>query len=106
MDARAVDNAAARLRVLHRRQWERLGLAVLALGLAPAASLVFPALAIPLFLGGLVLWVLGLWDLWHRWDLLDRLAADRDAHVIPEVRAYAARTARVGGWPRRPSGSP
>ena len=31
--------------------------------------------------------------LWRRWDLVDRLAAERDAHAIAEVRAYASRQA-------------
>src|SRR4029077_20171571 len=34
-------------------------------------------------------------SLWRRWDLVDRLADDRDAYVISTVRAYAARDARM-----------
>jgi hypothetical protein len=33
--------------------------------------------------------------LWRRWDLIDRLAGERDAYVISEVRAYAAREATL-----------
>jgi hypothetical protein len=50
---------------------------------------------VPLFLGGLALGVLGIGAIWRHWDLLDRLADDGDAYIIPAVRAYAARDARV-----------
>src|SRR5262245_28982618 len=64
-------------------------------GVALAASLVstavYPSLALPLFVGGLALGVLGVRASWRHWDLLDRLADDRDAYTIPEVHAYAAR---------------
>jgi hypothetical protein len=91
MYARAVDDAATRLRELRHEEWEDLGLAALALGLAVAATQVRPALALPLFVGGLAAWALGIRALWRRWDLVDRLAGERDAHVIPEVRNYALR---------------
>jgi hypothetical protein len=93
MYARAVDDAAARLRQLSCEQWEQFGLAALALGLAVTASEVLPALAVPLLLGGLALGALGMRAFWRHWDLLDRLAGDRDAHVIPAVAAYASRDA-------------
>jgi hypothetical protein len=54
-----------------------------------------PGLALPLFLGGLVVGVLGARAMWRRWDLLDRLAGERDAHVIAEVRAFASREATM-----------
>jgi signal transduction histidine kinase len=91
MYARAVDDAAARLHALRTEERGDLGLAVLALGLAVAATQVRPSLAAPLFVGGLGVGVLGLRALWRRWDLLERLAGERDAHVIPEVLAYATR---------------
>jgi hypothetical protein len=31
--------------------------------------------------------------LWRRWDLVDRLAGERDAYVISDVLAYASREA-------------
>ncbi|HEX4929880.1 MAG TPA: hypothetical protein VFV62_04155 [Gaiellaceae bacterium] len=34
--------------------------------------------------------------LWRRWDLVDQLAGERDAYVIPEVLAHAARETTVG----------
>jgi hypothetical protein len=52
-------------------------------------------LVVPLFVGGLALAVLGIGAIWRHWDLLDRLADDRDAYGIPAVRAYAARDARM-----------
>jgi hypothetical protein len=59
------------------------------------ATVVCPPLVLPLFLGGLTIGALGVGSLWRHWDLVDRLADDRDAYVIPEVRAYAARDARM-----------
>jgi hypothetical protein len=91
MYARAVEEAGARLRELRVAEWEDLGLAALALVLAIEATQVRPSLAIPLFLGGLTVGVLGIRALWRRWDLVDRLAGERDAYVIPEVLAYASR---------------
>jgi hypothetical protein len=43
----------------------------------------------------MAMWLLGIRSLWRRWDLVDRLADDRDAYVISAVRAYAARDARM-----------
>ena len=91
MYARAVDEAAIRLRELRHEEWGNLGLGALALGVAAFAAEVRPAFALPLFVGGLVVWALGVRALWRRWDLLDRLAAERDAYVIPDVLAYASR---------------
>lgn len=54
MHARAVEEAAARLHDLRHAEWEGLGVGALALGLAVAATQVHPPLALPLFLGGLV----------------------------------------------------
>jgi hypothetical protein len=95
MYARAVDEAAARLRALRHEELEDLGLATLALVLAIVAAEVRPALAMPLFLGGLAVGALGVRALWRRWDLVERLAGERDAYVIPEVLAYASREATI-----------
>lgn len=95
MYARAVDDASARLRELRQEEWQDLVLAAVALGLALAATQIRPAFAIPLFLGGAVVAALGVRALWRRWDLLERLAAEREAHVISEVRAYASREATM-----------
>jgi hypothetical protein len=91
MYARDVDEAAVRLGYLRRQTREQLGVAAVALVLAVGAAVAQPVLAVPLFLGGVVVGALGLRSFWCHWDLLDRLAADRDAHTIPEVRAYAGR---------------
>jgi hypothetical protein len=95
MYASAVEDACSRLRELRQEEWQDLALAAVALGLALAATQVRPAFAMPLFLGGVVVGALGVRAPWRRWDLLERLAAERDAHVISEVRAYASREATM-----------
>jgi hypothetical protein len=95
MYARAVDEASVRLRELRHEEWEDLALAGLAVVFAVAATQVRPALALPLFLGGVALGALGVRALWRRWELLDRLAGERDAYVISEVLHYAAREATI-----------
>jgi hypothetical protein len=95
MYARAVDDAAQRLRALRRQEREDLGLAALALSFAVVAAEVRPAFAAPLFIGGLAVGALGLRALWRRWDLVERLSGERDAYVIPEVFAHAAREAAI-----------
>ena len=91
MYARAVDEAATRLRDLRREEREDLGLGLAALALSLAASRFYPPLAIPLFIGGLAIGGLGVRALWRRWDLVDRLSGEREAFVIPEVLASASR---------------
>jgi hypothetical protein len=95
MYARAVDDAASRLRALRHQEREDLGVASLSLVLAVVAAEARPALAVPLFLGGLVVGALGVRAMWRRWDLVERLSGDRDAYVIPEVLAYAMREAEI-----------
>lgn len=91
MYARTVDDAAQRLRALRQEECGDLALAALALGLAVAVTQVHRELALPLFVGGLGVGALGLRAVVLRWDLLERLAGERDALVIPEVLAYASR---------------
>jgi hypothetical protein len=91
MYARAVDDAGTRLRELGHRGWESLGLGVVAFGLAIGATHVWPALAVPLFVGGLAVLASGVQTVWRHWDLLDCLTDERDAYVIPEVLARASR---------------
>ena len=95
MYARAVDDASARLQDLRQEEWQELALAVIALGLAFVATQIRPGLAMPLFLGGVVVGARGVIALWRRWDLVDRLADQRDAYVISEVRDYARRDAQM-----------
>jgi hypothetical protein len=93
--ARAVDQADARLRELRDDERGELALAAAALAGSLAATEVLPALAAPLLLGGLVVGALGVRAMWRRWDLLERLSGERDAHVISEVRAFASREATM-----------
>jgi hypothetical protein len=95
MYARAVDDAAERLRTLRQEECGNLGLAALTLALAVAVTQVHPQLALPLFLGGLAVGAIGLRAVVLRWDLLERLAGEKDALVIPEVLAYASREATL-----------
>lgn len=95
MHARAVDEASEGLSELRSEEWQDLSLAAVALALAVAATAFFPSLRGPLFLGGLAVGVRGVRALWRRWELVDRLAGDRDAHTISEVRAYASREATL-----------
>ena len=95
MYTRAVEEAADRLVELRREEYGDLTVAVLALGLAVLATQVFPPLALPLFAGGLGVALLGMRALWRRWDLVDRLAGERDAYAISDVRAYAEREATM-----------
>jgi hypothetical protein len=91
MYARAVDDAAAELRNLRCEEWEDLGLAGFALAIAVAAAQIYPAFAIPCFVGALAVGFHGLMALWRRWDIVDRLAGERDAYVISDVLSYALR---------------
>jgi hypothetical protein len=91
MYARAVDEGAARLRALRHEAWEDLGLGAVALALAVTATQVWPELALPLFVAGIVVGAKGVRAAWRRWDLVDRLAVYVDAYVIPEVLTYASR---------------
>jgi hypothetical protein len=91
MYARAVDDAVAHLRELRFEEWAGFALAAAAIGISLAATQVRPALALPLFLGGVFVGLLGARAFWRRWALLDQLAGERDAYVIPDVVAYASR---------------
>ena len=95
MQARAVIEAETRLTELRHDEWQQLALAVLALGASLAMTAAYEPLVAPLFVGGMAMWLLGIRSLWRCWDLVDRLADDRDAYVISAVRAYAARDARM-----------
>ncbi len=95
MYARAVDEAAERLHALRCEERGDFGLATVALALAVAAAQFRPALAMPLFLGGLFVGGFGLRALWRRWDLVDRLVGERDAYAISEVRARASSAATI-----------
>jgi hypothetical protein len=93
--ARAVDQADARLRELRQEARGELAVAAAALAASVVATEVFPALAAPLFIGGLFVGIRGARAMWRRWDLVERLSADRDAHIISEVQAFASREATM-----------
>jgi hypothetical protein len=95
MYARALEEAEAQLGELHEDEVQRVALSAVALGGSLAATVLYEPLVLPLFVGGLALGVLGIGAIWRHWDLLDRLADERDAYSIPAVRSYAARDARM-----------
>lgn len=95
MYARAVDQADARLRELRQDERGQLALAAVALAASVVATEMLPALVAPVFIGGLFVGMLGVRAMWRRWDLLERLSGERDAHVISEVRAFASREATM-----------
>jgi hypothetical protein len=95
MVARTVDDVAERLGQLRRDEQRQIALSSVALVASLAATVLYPPLVLPLLLGGIAVGVLGVRSLWRQWDLIDRVADERDAHVIPEVRAYASRESRI-----------
>jgi hypothetical protein len=95
MVARAVEDVGRRLKDLQREEWEDGAVGAAALVLAVGASVVLPALALPLFAGGLFLTWRAVIAGWRRWDLVDRLLVERDAYTIPEVRLRAEREASM-----------
>jgi hypothetical protein len=95
MYARALQEAEAELVERRHDEQYRIALSALALTASIVATAVFPPLVVPLFTGGLAIGVLGVVATWRHWDLLDRLADDREAYSISEVRAYGAREARM-----------
>ena len=95
MYARAVEEAGLRLRNLRREEWEDFTLAAVAMALALVAAEALHELAVPLLLGGLAGVGLGVRALWRRWDLVERLSEETDAHAISEVFDYAARDATL-----------
>ena len=95
MDARAVDDTGLRLRELRREEWGDLALGAAAVAAALVATQTVPGFALPLFLGGLVVGARGLVAAWRRWEIVDDLAAERDAYVIDEIRAHAMGEATI-----------
>ena len=93
MYAREVEKAQASLNELRLTEREDLALAAVAFCASLVATQVFPQFALPLFLGGLTVGVLGIRAVVRQWDLVDRLMGERDAYVIPQVLERAARGA-------------
>lgn len=75
-----------------------LGLAILAMGAAVAATILHPPFVMPLFAAALVGLALAGRAFFRRLELVDRLLLERGAHAIPEIRREAERLASM---PRR-----
>jgi hypothetical protein len=93
MTARQVDQAAKRLRDLRAQTVADLVLAAGAFGLALTASRLWPDLAMPLLIGAIGVAFLGMRALVRRTFLVEDLAVDREAYVIPDVREFGLRAA-------------
>ena len=93
MDARSVERAEAQLHELKLQGLEDFVLAGVAFAAALAGSRLLPALAVPLLVAGMGVALLGMRALVRRYLLLEDLACERDAYLIPEVRAVAERAA-------------
>lgn len=78
-----------RLAELRRDQVQQLSLGSCAVVASLALTYAYEPLALPLFVGGFAVLLLGMRSLWRHWDLVDRLAEDPSTHVIPEVAVYA-----------------
>lgn len=96
MVARAVEDAGRRLHDLRREEWQDGAVATTAFALALAASVVRPEFALPVFLGGLFVAGRAVLAGWRRGDLVDRLAVERDAYSLAEVRRRAEQEAGMG----------
>ena len=90
-----MESLERRLVELHHDELQECGLGGGALAASLAATVVCPPLVMPLFVGGIAAGALGIRAVWRRWDLVDRVADDRDAYAIPEVDDDAAREARI-----------
>jgi hypothetical protein len=95
MDARTLQASRRRLAELRREGIQQLAVGAAAVVGSLVLTVAYRPLVMPLFLGGVAVGALAMRSLWRHWDLVDRLADDRDAHVLPEVAAYAARHGRV-----------
>ena len=91
MHATAIEDAEVRLRELRTEEWEDLALAALAVAASLVATQRAQLLALPLFVGGLAILLLGVRAVWRRWDIVDRLCGEGDAYVIQEVLERAVR---------------
>jgi hypothetical protein len=95
MTAHEVDRAARQLHDLRSQTLEGSGLAALAFGLALTASWLEPSLAVPLTVGAFAMTFLAARAYVRRFLLVDDLAVDRDAYVIPAVQEFGRRAASI-----------
>jgi len=89
-----IAEAEHELHDLRVQEWSDLSLAALAIGLSLVATQVAPEWALPFFLGGLVVAILGGRAFFQRWDLCEQLWVEPAAYAIPEVSARAEAVAR------------
>jgi hypothetical protein len=96
MNARQIDDAAGRLHELDIESAGDIALAVVATGLALAATQLLPALAMPFLVGAIAVGFLGVRAYVRRTFLVEDLAAEPDAYEIPAVRSFGQRATAVG----------
>ena len=93
MSDATLEAKARQLVSLHHQVADDLALMFAAFSTALGATRIAPSLAAPLLVGGILSGTLALRAFWLRWDLIDRLAQDRDAYSIAEVRRFGERSA-------------
>lgn len=93
MSAREVERLGQQLGELNERAFGQLALGAVALGLAVAASQLRKDLALPLFVGGIVLTVRGMVAFVRRHLLVEDAAVAKDAYLLADVRRYGERIA-------------
>ena len=91
VNPQTVESAREQLVDLRRDELQQFGLGAVAILTSLGLTVAYQPLVLPLFVGGIAVWLLAIRSLWRHWDLVDRLADDPDATVIPEVAAYAER---------------
>jgi hypothetical protein len=87
--------AKRQLHELRTEEWSDLALGGLAIVAALVATQAAPSLALPLFIGGVVVVIRAGRAFFRRWDLCERLLLDPDAYEIPEINARAVHLARL-----------
>lgn len=95
MNPGTLDDAVAELATRRRQSWEAGALAAVTGLLAVAAGLLAPRFTLALAAGAAVELLLAGSALFRRRNLLGRLAVQRSAYVIPEVKRYGCRFARL-----------
>jgi hypothetical protein len=94
---RDVSQAERQLHDLRVQEWGDLGLGGVAIALSLVATQLAHALVLPLFIGGIVVVILGGRASVRRWDLCERLVTDPGAYVISEIGARAETAANPAG---------
>jgi hypothetical protein len=95
MYARTVDDAESRLSELRHDELSTVSLSACALLSSLLSTQLYPAAAVPLFVGAASLGALSIRAIWRHWDFVDRMVDEPDAYAIAEVHAYAARDATM-----------